>query len=99
MTIELHINGVLNRVWQVEEIREEPTEAGGKKWDRRVRRQINILKSEVYELLEFNEWEFFVVYPVKVNDCSIINDAWESLKDKIMAERVDKVVKKYGKVS
>lgn len=67
MTIELHINDEFSMRWVREDIREDYTELGIKKYKERIKIVINKIKEEIYENLEYNEYEFYVVYESNLN--------------------------------
>lgn len=99
MKIELHISGQLTRAWIIEDIREPGTEKGGVAWLRRVTREINKIKMDIYWLLQYNDYEFFTVYESKTSSVIIRNIDMDFFNKQIKIKRMGRSAKVIRKAS
>jgi len=99
MTIELHLNGEYYRAWILDDIREEFTESGEKKWQKQIDREIIDLKRDNYQVLEFNEYEFFVVYESRLNLKSISSNDMITFEKQIKIKQAGRFIGKYNQAS
>ena len=99
MTIELHLNGEYFRAWIMADIREEFTEAGSIKWQKQIDREITDLKRDNYRVLEFNDYEFFVVYESRLHLRSISKNDMINFEKQIKIKQMGRFAGKYNQAS
>lgn len=98
MIIELYINQKFYKQWYREDIREDYSEQGIKTFNGKIKKIINQIKMGVYEKLQYNEWQFFIVIGSYLNLLDYTEEDLRGFEKQVNISRVDKIVNKYKRV-